>query len=101
MVAKVKAKKKATPRVRAQRAGRTSTSRISSKNQITIPVEVLRSAGLVPGDEVEMTISENKIFVNKVNLLNEENPWEALAKDFGYLFKGFDWKKERAENWGE
>lgn len=29
-------------------------SRISSKNQITIPVEVLREAGLRPGDDVRV-----------------------------------------------
>jgi len=29
-------------------------SRISSKNQITIPVDVLREAGLKPGDEVDL-----------------------------------------------
>jgi AbrB family looped-hinge helix DNA binding protein len=27
-------------------------SRVSSKNQITLPVEVMRAAGLEPGDEV-------------------------------------------------
>jgi AbrB family looped-hinge helix DNA binding protein len=26
--------------------------RVSSKNQITLPVDVMRSAGLAPGDEV-------------------------------------------------
>jgi len=26
--------------------------RVSSKNQVTLPVEVMRSAGLAPGDEV-------------------------------------------------
>jgi bifunctional DNA-binding transcriptional regulator/antitoxin component of YhaV-PrlF toxin-antitoxin module len=29
-------------------------SRISSKNQITVPVRVLREAGLRPGDEIEV-----------------------------------------------
>jgi len=29
-------------------------SRISSKNQVTIPVEELRRAGLKPGDEIEI-----------------------------------------------
>jgi AbrB family looped-hinge helix DNA binding protein len=27
-------------------------SRVSSKNQVTLPVEVMRSAGIAPGDEV-------------------------------------------------
>lgn len=29
-------------------------SRISSKNQVTIPVDVLRDAGLKPGDDVRI-----------------------------------------------
>ncbi len=29
-------------------------SRISSKNQVTIPVDVLREAGLKPGDDVRI-----------------------------------------------
>lgn len=29
-------------------------SRISSKNQVTLPVEQLRAAGLRPGDEVQV-----------------------------------------------
>jgi AbrB family looped-hinge helix DNA binding protein len=29
-------------------------SRLSSKNQVTIPVDVLREAGLRPGDEVDV-----------------------------------------------
>ncbi len=31
--------------------------RVSSKNQVTLPVEVMRSAGIAPGDEV--TIRRN------------------------------------------
>ncbi len=40
--------------------------RLSSKNQITIPVREVRAAGLVPGDEVEVksiAIGELKIAV--------------------------------------
>jgi AbrB family looped-hinge helix DNA binding protein len=29
-------------------------SRLSSKNQVTIPVDVLRQAGIKPGDEVDV-----------------------------------------------
>jgi bifunctional DNA-binding transcriptional regulator/antitoxin component of YhaV-PrlF toxin-antitoxin module len=29
-------------------------SRISSKNQVTLPVEELRAAGLAPGDEIRI-----------------------------------------------
>jgi AbrB family looped-hinge helix DNA binding protein len=39
--------------VKKRRRGRT---RISAKNQITLPVEALRRAGLEPGDEVEIAV---------------------------------------------
>ena len=32
-------------------------SRLSSKNQVTIPVDILREAGLAPGDEVHIRVS--------------------------------------------
>jgi bifunctional DNA-binding transcriptional regulator/antitoxin component of YhaV-PrlF toxin-antitoxin module len=32
-------------------------SRLSSKNQVTIPVDILRKAGLAPGDEVHIRVS--------------------------------------------
>ena len=38
-------------KVRNRRRGRT---RISAKNQVTIPVDALRKAGLKPGDELEV-----------------------------------------------
>ena len=92
MASKVKAKK--VPR---QRAGRTSTSRISSKNQITIPVAILRSAGLSQGDVVEVKIKDQAIEVVRVE--PEEHPLAALiSKNY---FEGFDLAKERAAAWPE
>ena len=41
-------------KVKEQRARRPGRSRISSKNQVTLPVDVLRSAGLKPGDIVRI-----------------------------------------------
>lgn len=32
-------------------------SRLSSKNQVTIPVAALREAGLAPGDEIQIRVS--------------------------------------------
>ena len=62
MVSKVKAKKSARKPARkvtapVQRKGRTSTSRLSSKNQLTVPVDILRSVGLEVGDEVEFVVN--------------------------------------------
>ena len=38
--------------------------RVSSKNQVTLPVEVMRSAGLEPGDEVTIRrIGDGEVLV--------------------------------------
>ena len=94
MVTKVKAKK--AKKVSA-RKGRTSTSRISSKNQITIPVEILRSANLSPGEELEFTINDQGAIEVKKAVLH--NPFQALADAMGDTYVGFDLEKERADSW--
>lgn len=39
-------------------------SRVSSKNQVTLPVEVMREAGLAPGDEVTIRrVGEGEMLV--------------------------------------
>lgn len=96
MVSKVKVKKKART-APAIRRGRTSTSRISAKNQVTIPVEVLRNAGFTTGDEVEFVLNnEGAIEVKKVV---PYNAFQALADAAGDTYIGFDLEKERAESW--
>jgi bifunctional DNA-binding transcriptional regulator/antitoxin component of YhaV-PrlF toxin-antitoxin module len=52
-----KVKESSTSDARRRRAPRskTSTTRISAKNQATLPVEVLRRAGLRAGDKVRVT----------------------------------------------
>ena len=39
-----------------KRRGRTSQSRISTKNQVTIPVDALRGAGIAEGDVVRFEV---------------------------------------------
>jgi AbrB family looped-hinge helix DNA binding protein len=51
------------------------TTTISSKNQITIPVDVLRGAGLAPGDRLEVRADDD----GRVVLRRAENPFEAFA----------------------
>jgi bifunctional DNA-binding transcriptional regulator/antitoxin component of YhaV-PrlF toxin-antitoxin module len=92
MVSKVKGKK-----VAIARAGRTSTSRISSKNQVTIPVEVLRNSNLQVGDEVEFAINERGLVEVKKAALH--NPFQALADTAGDTYIGFDLEEERRVNW--
>ena len=102
MANKVKAKKKAAPArkapvVKQQRRGRSSTSRISAKHQVTIPVEVLRNSNLVIGDEVEITVNENGVV--EVKKVAPINPFQALADAAGDTYISFDLERERAESW--
>ncbi|MEI6649784.1 MAG: AbrB/MazE/SpoVT family DNA-binding domain-containing protein [Actinomycetes bacterium] len=83
-------------KTKAIRKGRSSTSRISSKNQVTIPVEIMRMSGLEAGEEVEFSYVEGKVLVEKAV--------PKIAGLFGIgngITDNFDWEKERAEAWGE
>ncbi|GAC1319853.1 MAG: hypothetical protein NVS2B16_31930 [Chloroflexota bacterium] len=47
-------------------------SRLSRKNQITIPVDALREAGIAPGDEVHIRVSgSGRLEVERVETLIE------------------------------
>jgi len=118
MVTKVKAKKKATPgsekpakkavaakavkkapvdkAKKSARAGRTSTSKLSSKNQLTVPVDILRSIGLTIGDEVEFTVNDAGFI--EVKPVIEENPLLQLAGIGAGIYDDFDLAKDR-ESW--
>ena len=98
MAGKVKAKKvgkKST--AKSLRRGRATTSRISSKNQITIPVEVLREMSLTPGDQVEFHISkENRLVITPV-----DSEWlktlDEILGSMSEIYEDFDLEKERQE----
>ena len=95
---KVKAKrgpKKSTaPR---PRRGRATTSRISSKNQITIPVEVLREVNLKPGDRVQFHLDKsNRLVVTPIDSEWLKTLDEVLGSMSG-MWDGFDLRKEREE----
>jgi len=118
MVTKVKAKKNATsgsekPAKKAvaaksvkkapvdkakksARAGRTSTSKLSSKNQLTVPVDILRSIGLTTGDEVEFSVNDAGFI--EVKPVIEENPLLQLAGIGAGIYDDFDLAKDR-ESW--
>jgi len=98
MATKVKAKKapKKSTTVRSRR-GRATSSRVSSKNQITIPVEVLREMSLKPGDRVEFHLDKN----NRLVITPIDSEWlktldEVLGSMTG-MWDGFDLRKEREE----
>ena len=97
MATKVKVKKKSGPKrlssAAAQRRGRTSTSRISSKNQLTVPVDILRKAGLSEGDNVRfMYLEDGSISVVKAANSNEIMQFAGALTG---LYDGFDLNEER------
>jgi AbrB family looped-hinge helix DNA binding protein len=98
MATKVKVKK--TPKKSTStrpRRGRATSSRISSKNQITIPVEVLREMSLKPGDRVEFHINKD----NRLVITPVDSEWlKTLDEILGSMtdvYEGFDLQKEREE----
>ena len=97
--AAVKAVKKAPvdKAKKSARAGRTSTSKLSSKNQLTVPVDILRSIGLTTGDEVEFSVNDAG-FIEVKPVVSELNPVLELAGKYSNAFKNFDLAKER-EGW--
>ena len=98
MASKVKAKKSPKkPTTSRPRRGRATSSRISSKNQITIPVEVLREMSLKPGDQVEFHINkENRLVITPVDSDWLQTLDEVLGSMTG-MWDGFDVRKEREE----
>lgn len=94
MATKVKGKAKA--KQKSVRRGRTSTSRVSSKNQVTIPVDILRKVGLKEGDEVEFSVNEN----GKLEVVPVKNPLDNVIGLFDRLGVEVDYEKEHEELWG-
>ena len=80
--------------VKATRKGRGNSSRLSSKHQVTIPVDVLREVGLKVGDEVVFKVEDNQVVISKkrVDLLE----WIASLNGF---YDGYDFAAERADAW--
>jgi AbrB family looped-hinge helix DNA binding protein len=60
---------------REVKEGVVRTTTISSKNQITIPVDVLRRAGLAPGDRLRVTADDE----GGILLRRADNPFETFA----------------------
>ena len=96
MKAKVKAKNKTTL-VAKTRKGRTTTTRLSAKNQITLPVEIIRKAGFKVGDTINCTVNKG----GRIELSPPENPIMSLIGAGDGIFDDFDLEAERAYSWGE
>ena len=89
------AKKSTSARIRR---GRATSSRISSKNQITIPVEVLREVNLKPGDQIEFMIDkEERIVLASSADAEWKKSLRRLAGSMPGLRTNFDYAKEREE----
>ena len=81
---------------KALRRGRTSTSRVSSKNQVTIPVDILRKAGLKEGDEVSFAVNEkNEI---ELRIARRREAILRLSKLGPGIFDNYDLEEDR-NNW--
>ena len=83
-------------KVKITRKGRTNGSRVSSKHQITLPVEIMRVAGFQIGDQLGFKVENGKVVIEKdrpriLNLLGIGNG----------IYDDFDWEKERLSAWGE
>lgn len=96
MKAKVKAKKRA-PVPPKTRKGRTTTTRLSAKNQITLPVDIIRKAGFQVGDTINCAVTKE----GKIELSPPENPIMSLIGAGDGIFDDFDLAAERAYSWGE
>ena len=81
-------------KVKTTRKGRGNSSRLSSKHQVTIPVDVMREAGFKVGDELVFSVEGKKIVIIKkrVDLLE----WIASLNGF---YDGYDFAAERADAW--
>ncbi len=100
MVNKVKAKSsRKLPAQKPQRRGRTSTSKLSDKNQVTVPIDILREIGLEPGDQVSFEVKEGKILINQIN--RDSHPFAELIAVAGSVYDNFDLEKERRAMWPE
>jgi AbrB family looped-hinge helix DNA binding protein len=89
---KVKAKD-----VKVNRRGRTSTSRISTQHQVTVPVDILRAVGLEAGDTVKFEIKDGEIAITPEK--NADHPLALLIGAGEGVYDDFDLAKEREAMW--
>jgi len=99
MASKVKRKRAATA-APAMRRGRTRTSRLSSKNQITLPVDVLREAGFEVGDQLKLSFHGGKVIVEKVEGAVDSRLL-TFAGSLTGVYSNYDFESDRRDAWGE
>ncbi len=72
------------------------TTRVSAKNQITIPVDVLRKAGFKVGDTINCAVEND----GRIELSRPRKPILSLAGIGTGLYDNFDLEAER-DSWEE
>ena len=78
-------------------AGLKKKGRINSKNQVTIPADILRASGLQAGDDVEFAVNDaGFIEARKVEV---KNLFLELARVAGDTYRGFNLEEERLRAW--
>src|ERR1700688_5071807 len=80
--------------VRATRKGRGNLSRVSSKHQVTIPVDVMREVGLKVGDELVFKVENGEVVISR----KRQDLLDWIA-GFNGMFDGYDFAAERADAW--
>ena len=96
MKSKVKVKKNAIAPTKT-RKGRTTTTRLSAKNQITLPVDIIRKAGFKVGDTINCRVNED----GKIELFAPENRIMSLFGAGNGIYDNYDFAAERADAWDE
>jgi bifunctional DNA-binding transcriptional regulator/antitoxin component of YhaV-PrlF toxin-antitoxin module len=72
---------------------RTPTTKVSRKNQITLPVAALREAGVGPGDVLRVEVVSDGVF----RLIRERDPWWELFKETAGSDLGITTREELEE----
>jgi len=83
-------------------ASQAPTSTISSKGQVTVPIEVRNRLGLKQGDRVEFVFEDGRTVLRPVR--NEENPFTAYIGAFP-AFSSLEeinaWVRDMRGDWEE
>jgi AbrB family looped-hinge helix DNA binding protein len=77
-----------------QRRRRKGFTRVSSKNQVTLPIDVLVTAGVKPGDSLMVEAKAN----GEILLRREEDPLDRYVGSMTGLFPP-DYLRELRDEW--
>ncbi|MBA2323028.1 MAG: AbrB/MazE/SpoVT family DNA-binding domain-containing protein [Actinomycetota bacterium] len=69
------------------------TTKVSRKNQVTLPVAALREAGVAPGDVLRVEVVSDGVF----RLIRERDPWWDLFEETAGIDLGITTREELEE----